>query len=476
MAPRDAKNGTEVQQDNDAGESTFKIVAKDIIDSATLISRAVSERETRFASRGLRKLNSLRTRLTPDAILLATNQLLPEGNEDRNNVETLLEAPKEMDTSEDQNSPDKALVKDGHHEVGMYLRLLVALYFLRENNLEQMKTVCDQLVNAANDSDRREASPLFSRIFYFYSRAYELLGQSWDTKSHLHKSLRVHTLRQNASAQAVLINSLLRLYLNMDLIDQAELLVSKVTFPETAPNTETARYLYYLGRIKAVQLEYSEADHCLLQASRKAPRSAIGFNQHVHKLHVIVKMLLGEIPEREIFRDPHLQKPLLPYFKLTQAVRQGEVGTFARVVSEHSSKFQEDKTYKLILRLRQSVIKAGVKTVSLGYSRISLIDLAAKLGIDSPIDAEYIVAKAIKDGVIDATINHRAGYVTSKEVVDIYSTNEPQEAFHKRISFCLKLHDDSVKAMRYPPNAYKKYLRDSQVLDGDDEVVEIEEI
>lgn len=72
-----------------------------------------------------------------------------EGNEDRNNVETLLEAPKEMDTSEDQNSPDKALVKDGHHEVGMYLRLLVALYFLRENNLEQVNShynLCRDLI------------------------------------------------------------------------------------------------------------------------------------------------------------------------------------------------------------------------------------------------------------------------------------------------------------------------------------------
>lgn len=33
-----------------------------------------------------------------------------------------------------------------------------------------------------------------------------------------------------------------------------------------------------------------------------------------------------------------------------------------------------------------------------------------------------------------------------------------QKAFHKRITFCLDVHNEAVRAMRYPPNAYKKEL------------------
>lgn len=33
----------------------------------------------------------------------------------------------------------------------------------------------------------------------------------------------------------------------------------------------------------------------------------------------------------------------------------------------------------------------------------------------------------------------------SKEMIDIYSTREPQLAFHQRISFCLDIHNMSVK-------------------------------
>ena len=35
------------------------------------------------------------------------------------------------------------------------------------------------------------------------------------------------------------------------------------------------------------------------------------------------------------------------------------------------------------------------------------------------------------------------------QVTDVYSTGEPQAAFHARIAFCLDLHNEAVKSMRY---------------------------
>ena len=39
------------------------------------------------------------------------------------------------------------------------------------------------------------------------------------------------------------------------------------------------------------------------------------------------------------------------------------------------------------------MIKAGVRMINLSYSRISLVDIAQKLQLDSAEDAEFIVAK-----------------------------------------------------------------------------------
>ena len=33
---------------------------------------------------------------------------------------------------------------------------------------------------------------------------------------------------------------------------------------------------------------------------------------------IIVQLLMGEIPERSVFRQPFLRKALIPYFHLTQ--------------------------------------------------------------------------------------------------------------------------------------------------------------
>lgn len=63
--------------------------------------------------------------------------------------------------------------------------------------------------------------------------------------------------------------------------------------------------------------------------------------------------------------------------------------------------------------LRHNVIKAGIRRISLSYSRISLRDICLKLQLDSEQDAEYIVGKAIRDGVIDAYIDHESGFMKS---------------------------------------------------------------
>ena len=74
------------------------------------------------------------------------------------------------------------------------------------------------------------------------------------------------------------MNIILRSYLSQNLYDQARNFIVKTTFPEQASNNQFARYLYYLGRIKAVQLEYSEAQARLIQALRRGPEiGAKGF-------------------------------------------------------------------------------------------------------------------------------------------------------------------------------------------------------
>ena len=78
---------------------------------------------------------------------------------------------------------------------------------------------------------------------------------------------------------------------------------------------------------------------------------------------------------------------------LCVAVREGSLRQFSEAVKVHEAQFIKDGSYSLISRLRHNVIKAGIRLISLSYSRIRLDAVGAKLQLDNVADAEFIVAK-----------------------------------------------------------------------------------
>lgn len=66
--------------------------------------------------------------------------------------------------------------------------------------------------------------------------------------------------------------------------------------------------------------------------------------------------------------------------------------------------------------------------------------------------------QAIKDGAIEAAMSFdkHGRSMQSSEPADIYITTEPQYQFDNRIKYCLELHNQAVKALRYPPKSYAK--------------------
>ncbi|PIK33985.1 putative 26S proteasome non-ATPase regulatory subunit 3 isoform X2 [Apostichopus japonicus] len=452
-----AKDETETPKETDL------ITLEDFKEHVKHIEKAVSSKEKNYMSRVVRALSSSRRKLNHNVLRKLIMGYYPPNNPEKDVLLPFLDEPMDTETDKINFRPRsaKAHLQPLLPELDVYFHLLVVIHLI---DTKIIKICSDLLVAKLDAINRRTMDQLSAKAYFYHSRTYELTDQLDKVRSFLHAKLRTSTLRHNIEAQATILNLLLRNYLLYNLYDQADKLVTKSTFPDHVSNHEWARFLStYLGRIKAIQLEYSEAEKNLTQALRKAPQStAVGFKQTVHKLNIIVQLLLGEIPDRSLFREKIYKKALAPYFQLTQAVRTGNLGLFNQVLETFGSKFQQDGTYTLIIRLHHNVIKTGVRMISLSYSKISLVDVAKKLQLDSPEDAEFIVAKAIRDGVIEATIDHEKGFIRSKETVDVYATREPMNAYHQRISFCLDIHNQAVKAMRFPPKSYNKDLESAE--------------
>lgn len=356
-----------------------------------------------------------------------------------------------------QSTPQKSQTppKDILPEVDVYFSILLQVYFYDTKNIESGAQFSEALIGHLRTLNRRTLDSLAARAYFYYSLFFEETAPLPPSpnaavvsiRKELLDALRTATLRKDQDTQASVTTLLLRNYLSTSHITQADLLISHTQVPDSAANNQVARYLYYLGRIRAIQLSYSEAHDHLIGATRKAPTSykASGFYQASTKLLIVVELLMGDIPDRAVFRQPSLEKSLAPYLQLVQAVSSGDVNGFQNLTAKYNATFRADNTYTLILRLRQNVIKTGIRMMSLSYARISLRDMCLRLGLDSEESAEYIVAKAIRDGVIEASLDHEHGFMKSKDVGDVYSSQEPFDAYSSRIRACLALHDESVK-------------------------------
>ncbi|KAL6214075.1 hypothetical protein ACLB2K_013513 [Fragaria x ananassa] len=365
----------------------------------------------------------------------------------------------DMDVDTATSAAQVAPKKHASPELEIYCYLLVLIFLIDQKNYRAAKACATAGIARLKNMNRRTVDVLASRLYFYYSLSYEYTGDLAEIRGNLLNLHRIATLRHDELGQETLLNLLLRNYLAYNLYDQAEKLRSKAPRFEAHSNQQFCRYLFYLGKIRTIQLEYTDAKESLLQAARKAPVAALGFRIQCNKWAIIVRLLLGEIPERTVFMQKGMEKALRPYFELTNAVRIGDLELFRTIADKFSTVFSSDGTHNLIVRLRHNVIRTGLRNISISYSRISLADVAKKLRLDSPTpvdDAESIVAKAIRDGAIDATLDHANGYMVSKETGDIYSTNEPQAAFDTRIAFCLNLHNDAVRALRFPPNSHKE--------------------
>ncbi|KAJ5124707.1 Winged helix-turn-helix transcription repressor DNA-binding [Penicillium bovifimosum] len=449
----------------------------DIKTNFTLLERAVAHFDPRFTLRVLRSISSMRKHLTPEVLAEVIVETYPESS---STASFLLEALGQTKAYENAlassemevDSEKKAAPKETLAEVDVYLSILVQIYLFDQREIQKGVQFSTSLIERLRALNRRTLDSLAARVYFYYSLFFEQsaplppspAAAVTTIRQPLLVALRTAVLRKDVDTQATVMTLLLRNYLSTSHISQADLLISHNPFPVAASNNQIARYMFYLGRIRAIQLQYTEAHGHLIGATRKSPASQVarGFYQASHKLLVVVELLMGDIPDRAIFRQPALERAMHPYLLLAQAVSVGDLDGFLNTVNTHSETFRKDGTYTLILRLRQNVIKTGIRMMSLSYSRISLRDICLRLGLDSEESAEYIVAKAIRDGVIEATLDHEHGFMKSKDVGDIYATREPGEAFHERIRACLALHDESVKAMRFPMNQHRLELKSAQ--------------
>ena len=450
--------------------------------SARLIARATAAKEPRLVHRAIRGTQAAARAVTKEDVARFFGECV--GTEDGLGAMEHLRAaaehapgvpdpvpPKDDDAMEtDEKKPAEAEKKAEDKpietsaclpELTVFCYVVACTILCDAKKYDAALPIVEAASNLAQSFNRRTLDLLGARLFKLWGLAAEKSGGSASLAALRPKMLAHHrtcTVRHDIPGQEVLLNMLLRSYLAERLYAQAERLRSRAPLPEDAigarSNAQQARYLHYLGRIRAVHLEYTEAKECLTQALRKAPaRAAPGFRMLTTKWLVVVRLLLGETPER---RELAGVAALQPYFALVAAAREGSLAAFGRVVELHGKTYARDGLAHLVQRLRRNVIRAGVRRVATAYSRISLVDVAAKIGLGdaAPAEVASVVAKVLRDGgegLEGACLDAASNCLVSRGAPPVYATRAPAAAFDERSLYLMEVHNAALRAMRYPP-------------------------
>jgi len=435
-----------------------------------IIEMAITNNDVFHVTRVTKNVRGYKKKITAYALKLLWDVFFPKQQINFKNYSDYKENSETLELNKTQIARLQKLP-----EVEVYLETLLLIYLVRVKDLEGARTHADKCISKLNEINRRHLDLLGSVVYFYYSRTYELLGQLKDIRKTLFELYRHACIKRDELGQATLLNLLLRNFLHYKNYESAQQLISKTNFPENRYNNELIRFLYYSGKIKAIQGEYADAFARLTQAIRRAPeQTGLGFRVQAQKLAIIVELLLGEIPSRTIFSQPEISKFLKPYYYIVQAVHCGDMGQFKAIQEKFKSAFEKDDVLSLIGRLNKIVIKTGLRRINLSYSKISLNDIADRLQV-SKEDVEFIVAKAIRDGVMNATINHEQRCVLIKGTEDLYSTQEPEEAFRRRTEYCLNLYTSSTKALQYPDTNAVKYEVEKHEFDPEELIKMVEE-
>ena len=169
-------------------------------------------------------------------------------------------------------------------EVEMFVALLALLALIDLGPPEHAVTASTALLARLGAWNRRSLDLVAERVYFYASWAHERVGKLDTLRSTLLGAQRTACLHHNTPCQATLLNLLLRNYQHYKLFDQArtsspsprprsrsprarepaishrnpralpsqaDKLLAKSVFPESASNCQFARFFFYTGRIKA---------------------------------------------------------------------------------------------------------------------------------------------------------------------------------------------------------------------------------
>ncbi|MFS8016264.1 hypothetical protein Hanom_Chr15g01366491 [Helianthus anomalus] len=286
----------EQQAPSNSTSSTVSVL-QHLKEIAALIETGAYAREVRRILRAVRLTIALRRKLKASVISSFLGFALAPGSEAHQRLSSYLPKDDQNDMEVDTASSATQTTVKHSPELEIYCYLLVLIFLIDQKKYNEAKACSSASIARLKNLNRRTVDVLASRLYFFYSLSYELTDELSDIRGSIFLLCTglLHCVMMSWGRKRFSTCYFAIIFITIYMIKL-----------KSSGLRHHALKLIQISR--TIQLEYTDAKESLLQAARKAPVAALGFRVQCNKWAVIVRLLLGEIPERTVFMQKGMEK------------------------------------------------------------------------------------------------------------------------------------------------------------------------
>ncbi|XP_041973548.1 COP9 signalosome complex subunit 3 [Aricia agestis] len=195
-------------------------------------------------------------------------------------------------------------------------------------------------------------------------------------------------------------------------------------------------YYYYGGMIYTAMKNYDRALY-FFEVAVTVPAMVVSHIMlEAYKKYILISLIL----HGKIHPMPKYTSQVVCRFLKPLSFAYHELATSQHAAIKHRETFVRDKNMGLVNQVLSSMYKKNIQRLTKTFLTLSLSDVASRVQLSGPAQAESYILNMIEEGEIYALINQKDGMVVFLDNPEKYSSPETLSVLEQQMTSCIKLH------------------------------------
>ncbi|KOX73551.1 COP9 signalosome complex subunit 3 [Melipona quadrifasciata] len=182
-----------------------------------------------------------------------------------------------------------------------------------------------------------------------------------------------------------------------------------------------------------------------------------------YKKYILVSLILhGKVLNLPRYTSQVVNRYMKPlgqqYQELATAYQMNSCEEVQNIITKYQQLFTRDHNMGLVKQVLSYLYKKNIQRLTKTFLTLSLSDVASRVQLSGPADAEKYILNMIEDGEIFATINQKDGMVVFHDDPEKYNSPQMLAKLEKEMAACMEL-DKRVLEMEEEVVLTPQYVR-----------------